>query len=111
MPITRKKIIESIHAGARAANKKYAKWSDGWWLDDSGVEYLLVCEIAGQIHKNQSKRESLLLELPFEKIQQWSGARRPPGRPATVLRGANRMDITLFNSEEKTKFIIEVKRD
>ena len=53
MPITRKKIIESIHAGARAANEKYTEWSKGLWLYDSGVESLLVCEIAEQLYQSR----------------------------------------------------------
>ena len=110
MPITIAQIHRSIHEGARVANEKYEKWSNGWWVSDSGVEGLLVCEIAEKLHQHQSQSESLLLEMPFQNIQEWSGAPRPRGRPRTALMGNNRADIVLLNSQEKPKHIIEVKR-
>lgn len=110
MSITIAQIHRSIHEGARVANEKYEKWSNGWWISDSGVEGLLVCEIAERLHKHQSQSESLLLEVPFQNIQEWSGAPRPRGRPRAALKGSNRVDIVLLNSQEKPKYIIEVKR-
>ena len=98
----------AIHAGVRKSSKKYSDWSPGWTLTDSGVEGLLVAEIAAAVHGLQSPVESLLLEVPYDKCQQWSGA-RPRGRKLDTFKG-KRADIALFNGSGQTKYIIEVKR-
>ena len=106
----KKTIRKAIFAGTRSANVKYEKWSDGWWVTDSGVEGLLVSAIAERLGSLQSERESLVMELPFSNIVDWSGASRRPGRPPATLRGINRADIVLFNGNGKPVCVIEVKR-
>ncbi len=106
----RKAIAVAIHRGTRDANRKYETWSSGWWLTDSGVEGLVVAGIAEQLNDKMTPRESLLMEVPFREIIDWSGAQRSPGRPRTKLRGTNRADIVLFNSGEKPVCVIEAKR-
>ena len=106
MPITRKKIIESIHAGARAANEKYTEWSKGLWLYDSGVESLLVCEIAEQLYQSQSNTERLWLELSVGKILDIFKVPIPQ-----EANEHQRVDIALLNRNRQPTFIIEVKRD
>ncbi len=44
--MTRCDIIKAVQEGSRDANKKYERWTRGWWLHDSGVEGLLVAGIA-----------------------------------------------------------------
>ena len=41
----RKVIRNAILEGLRAANVEYEQWSNGWWVNDSGVEGLLVAGI------------------------------------------------------------------
>ena len=108
--LTREKIIEAMHDGSLTASEKYEKWSRGWTVFDSGVEGILVAGIAEALHDSQRNSGSLLLEVHFKDIQEWSGASRPPGRPRSTLRGANRMDIVLFNDQECPICAIEVKR-
>ena len=105
MAITIDQIHESIHAGARAANEKYMEWSKGLWLYDSGVESLLVCEIAEQLYQDQSDTERLWLELSFGDILDIFKV-RSPGR----INRNQRVDIALLNRDSLPKFIIEVKR-
>lgn len=102
-------VHEAVHSGIRNSSRKYANWSDGWTLTDSGVEGLMVAEIAACVNKEQSKDESLLLEVPYNTCQKWSGA-RPKGRKLATFKGRRRADIVLFNGNGQTKYIIEVKR-
>ena len=105
MPITIEQIHEGIHAGARAANEKYTNWSKGLWLNDSGSESLLVCEIAEQFYQAQSDTERLRLELSFRDILDILEVRNPGG-----INRNQRVDIALLNRDSLPKFIIEVKR-
>jgi len=105
MPITIAQIHEGIHAGARAANKKYTNWSKGLWLNDSASEGLLVCEVAEQLYQAQSDTERLRLELSFRDILDIFGVYNP-GR----INRNQRVDIALLNRNSLPKFIIEVKR-
>ena len=110
MPITRSEIIEAIHEGTRVANKRYEKWTRGWWLHDSGVEGLLVAGIAEVANKLQDGHESLLMEASFGYIRCYSGAKPRPGPlPKTFSRG-KRADIVLFNGNDQATRVIEVKR-
>ena len=106
----RKTIREAIFAGTKSANVKYEELSNGWWLTDSGVESLLVSAIAESLGSKQSDGESLVMELPFRNIVDWSGTSRRRGRPRATLRGINRADIVLFNRDRKPVCVIEVKR-
>lgn len=108
MAITIKDVHDAIHSGIRGASRRYLKWSRGWTLADSGVEGLLVAEIAAAVSKKQAVGESLLLEVPYELCLRWSGA-RPQGRRLSTFKG-QRADIALFNNDGQTKYVIEVKR-
>ena len=110
MPLTRDQVHRAIHKGILDASNDYSNWSDGWTLADSGVEGLLTAGIAKAIYSRKSPHESLLLELPYDLCQQWSGASRPKGRPPKALERNVRADIALFNSKKRTKYVIEVKR-
>ena len=110
MPLTKDEVHRAIHEGIRDASNDYSSWSGGWTLADSGVEGLVTAGIATAIHIRQSNRESLLLELPYDLCQQWSGASRPRRRPPKALERKVRADIALFNSNNLTKYVIEVKR-
>ncbi len=106
----RKTIRKAIFAGTRSANVNYEELSNGWWLTDSGVESLLVWAIAESLGSKQSDGESLVMELPFKYIVDWSGTSRRRGRPRATLRGIHRADIVLLNWDQKPVCVIEVKR-
>ena len=106
----RKVIRDAILEGVQTANVEYEKWSNGWWVTDSGVEGLLVAGIAKKLRAKLWHEESLLMELPLSEIQKWSEARRPRGRPRETLRGAKRADIVLLDENERPVCIVEVKR-
>ena len=92
----RSNVVNALLKGVTRANAKYERWSNGWWLTDSGVEGLLVASISEELSKILAKGESLLIELAFEHIQEWSEAARPRGRPPRVLTGKRRADIVLL---------------
>ena len=106
----RKAIAVAIHEGTRDANRKFEAWSDGSWVTEWGVEGLVVAGIAERLYSKMKPHESLLMEVLFSEIIDWSGAQRSPGRPRAKLRGTNRADIVLFNSGEKPVCVIEAKR-
>lgn len=106
----RRAIRDAILTGIQTANVEYEKWSNGWWITDSGVEGLLVAAIAKKLHAELLRGESLVMELPFSDIQEWSEARRPRGRPREMLRGAKRADIVLLDEKERPTCMVEVKR-
>ena len=106
----RKSISNAILTGIQTANVEYEKWSNGWWITDSGVEGLLVAAIAKKLHAELLRGESLVMELPFSDIQEWSEAQRPRGRPREMLRGANRADIVLLDERGRPTCMVEVKR-
>ena len=105
-----KAIRSAIFAGIRAANVEYEKWSNGWWVTDSGVEGLMVSSIAKRLSSRQNDRESLVMELAFRYILERAGATRPRGRPTRALRGGNLADIVLLDRDERPACVVEVKR-
>lgn len=105
MAITRAKIVEAIHLGTKAANKKYESWSKGWWVTDAGVEGLLAACIAETINKRQGANEHLMMETQFGYIAEKAGASLPD-----AVGGASRVDIVLLNRNEAPICVIEVKR-
>ncbi len=105
-----KAMRSAIFAGIRAANVEYEKWSNGWWVTDSGVEGLMVSFIAKRLSSRQNDRESLVMELAFRYILEWAGAMRPRGRPKRALRGKNLADIVLLDRDERPACVVEVKR-
>lgn len=107
--IKRAEIVEAIHAGTKEAYRIYERWSDGWTLKDSGVEGLLAVEIARKLYAKMAGTESLLFEVPFTKIIEWSGA-PTVGRKLKTIGGGKRPDIVLFNHAGKPTCVIEVKR-
>lgn len=110
MAITRLMIIEAVHKGTAAANKKYEKWTSGLWVTDSGVEGLMVSSIAEAVNTRHEKHESLAMEVPFGEIRARSEARAKRGPHPATLKGTNRADIVLFNRIDQPICVIEVKR-
>ena len=105
-----KSIKKAILAGIHEANVRYEKWSRGWWVTDSGVEGHVVSTIAEKLNQHISGQESLVMELPFRTIREWSGAARRRGRPRNTLNSRNRADIVLLDLHNRPVCIIEVKR-
>ena len=103
-------IVESVLEGIQAANKLYEKWSMGWWTTDSGVEGHVVSEVARNLYRQRDNGQSLLMEVPFSDIRQWSEARRRRGPRRETLRGRRRADIVVFDREDSPAVVIEIKR-
>ena len=110
MTISKGAVVDAALRGIALANARYEKLSNGSWVSDSGVEGFIVAHIAAELGRAQDEQESLLLEVPFEVIQEWSGAARPRGRPRQVLQGRRRADVALFDRRGRTVHVIEVKR-
>ena len=103
-------IRQAIFAGIQAANLKYEKWSNGWWLIDSGVKGLMVSSIAERLSFKQNGQGSLVLAVSLRDIRNWSFTNRPPGRPSKTATGSRRADIVLLNGNERPVCAIEVER-
>ena len=110
MATKKKTVIRTALEAILYANTTYECWSKGWWFTDSGVEGLLVAKIAEALADIQNESESLVMELPFHCIQEWSGVGRPKGRPVKTLSGRNRADIVLLDNKDRPVYVIEAKR-
>lgn len=103
-------VIESVLEGIQAANKLYEKWSIGWWTTDSGVEGHVVSEVARRLYRRRADGQSLLMEVPFSYIEEWSEAQRQRGPRRRTLRGNRRADIVIFDPNDYPAAIVEIKR-
>ena len=103
-------VVESVLEGIQAANKLYEKWSVGWWTTDSGVEGHVVSEVARRLYRQRANGQSLLMEVPFSYIEEWSEARRQRGPRRRTLRGNRRADIVIFDPEDYPAAVVEIKR-
>ena len=110
MPIGRNVAVNAVLRGISAANVKYEKMTRGSWLIDSGAEGFMVAHVAAALSHALRDDGSLLVEAPFKDIREWSRAARRRGRPLDVLRGGRRADIALFDNQDRTTHIIELKR-
>ena len=103
-------VVESVLEGIQAANKLYEKWSMGWWTTDSGVEGHVVSEVARRLYRQRDNGQSLLMEVPFSDIEEWSEARRQRGPRRRTLRGNRRADIVIFDPDDYPAAVVEIKR-
>lgn len=110
MAISRDQIKRAIHAGIGTAVRNYLEWSAGLTLEESGVEGLLVAEIARKLHGDLSNPEFLRLEVPITNVQELSDAPPPRGRTLGTFQGNKRADVVLFNGRGRPTCMIEVKR-
>ena len=103
-------VVESVLEGIQAANKLYEKWSIGWWTTDSGVEGHVVSEVARRLYRLRENGQSLLMEVPFSYIEEWSEAQRQGGPRRRTLRGNRRADIVIFDPDDYPSAVVEIKR-
>ena len=108
--ITREQIVEGILKGTAKANARYEKWSNGWWVTDSGVEGLMVASIAEALHRRQEAHESVLMEMSMANVAEWSKAMPRRGRRPATFKDGNRVDLVLLNGFDQPICVIEVKR-
>ena len=100
MTITTENIIKAIQKGTITANKKYERWTHGWWLADAGVESVMVVGIAEALNKVQQNHESLRLEGAFQEIKYDSKASLKSGPLPKVIADGKRADIVLFDQKK-----------
>ena len=96
----KKAILDGIHE----ANVLYEEWSRGWWVTDSGVEGHVVSTIARMLHRGITGQGSVVMELLFRDIRNWSESPRPRGRPRKTLKPNNRADIVLRDTNDRRKY-------
>lgn len=103
-------LIETIHVSIHEANRDYANWTGGWWLQAYGVEGFLVSRIADGIMnpKNTNRPGFLTLETSFSELYDVCGL--PRGRRSKHSKNNNRIDIALYHKNESLSHVIEVKR-
>ena len=110
MPTKKKEVIGAVLKGIARGNKKYENMTAGYWLTDSGAEGFMVANVAECLHAELGENESLLLETQYVWIREWSGASRPRGLRPRVLKGKPRADILVFNAQQRSAYVIELKR-
>ena len=111
MTIAKDAVIKAVLSGMTTANSKFERWSKGSWVGDYGVEGFMVAHIAAALRKEQDECERLLLEATFKEIiQKALNTPHPPGSPRKALKDRDRADITLFDQDDRTVHVIEVKR-
>lgn len=111
MATTKAEIEGSIHGGILDANRRYANWSNGYLVKDFGVEGVIVACVAASVHKKQTEKESLWIEVPFGDIISMARTEgHVRGRPPELLANQNRADIVLFNARDQPTTVIELKR-
>ncbi len=104
-------LIGAIHEGTKDAHKDFEWLSGGRWISDTiarRAEGFLVSKILLAIRERMGEGETLVVELPFEYIKQWTGS-KVRGRPLKGWSPTNRVDIALFNKSKKPIHVIEVK--
>lgn len=107
---SRNAISDSILTGMSLANVTYEKWSNGRWLTESGAEGLMVSSIAGRLSTRRNAGESVVVDLPFRSILEWSGADRPCGGRAGIDGRRKLADIVLLDRRKKPACVVEVNR-
>ena len=110
MAITKEQITEALHRGVRTASKNFGEWSDGRTLADS-PEYLIVVEIARNIHKKLGASEYLRLEMQYSVVLSGAGVVQGPGRPLKSIEGGKKADMVLLKTKVKPTCVIEVKKE
>ena len=107
---TGESIENAILSGIQSANERYETCSNGWWLTDSAAKGPIVSSIAEQLCAIRGEGESVVLELPYRYVLEWSGNGPAPGRPPQALTGRGRADIVLLGGDGKPACVIDVER-
>ncbi len=56
-------IADLLLDGMQLANKRYERWTGGWWITDVGVERYVVSTILETLHHNLPRRQVSVSEL------------------------------------------------
>ncbi|MHC2018786.1 hypothetical protein [Methylobacterium sp. CM6247] len=116
--IKKDELIDAVLDGIIGANDFYEKITKGFSINDSGVEGILQTKIAESIYDSLLKdnegnldEEFIVMEYPFKKIFEQSGANKIRGAIPQLVDGAKRVDIVIFDKKERPIIPIEVKRN
>jgi hypothetical protein len=107
--ISARGAAEKTIAAICDANVYYEKWTNGWWLSDSGGEALMLAEVARQLAIKDSE---LMVELPMVWLDDGipPGMRRRGPTPKDLRKGG-RCDIGLIRPNHETVYgLVELKR-
>ena len=104
-------IADLLLNGIQVANKRYERWTGGWWITDVGVERYVVSTILETLHGGLPRRLVPVSELSFEHIVWWSGRHPRPGRPRANMNDGNRCDIVILSANGRPMHVVEVKRN
>ncbi|WP_162240025.1 hypothetical protein [Methylobacterium sp. Leaf106] len=116
--IKKDELIEAVLDGIIDANDFYEKISNGFSINDSGIEGVLQTKITEAIYDALSQNpdgslneEFIVMEYPFKEIFEQSGAKKVRGAIPQLVDGAKRVDIMIFDKKERPIIPIEVKRN
>lgn len=104
-------IAELLLDGMQLANRRYERWTDGWWITDVGVERYVVSTIVGTLRDGLPRRLVPVSELSFAHIVWWSQRNPRPGPPRANMNDGNRCDIVILSANGRPLHAIEVKRN
>ncbi len=100
---------ENTITAIRRANSDYFKWTNGWWLSDSGGESLMLAQVARQL---SGKDLDVVVEMPMTWLDYGipAGMRRRGPTPKDLRKGG-RCDIGLIRPNHETVYgLVELKR-
>ena len=103
-------VADLLLDGMQLANKRYERWTGGWWITDVGVERYVVSTILETLRGGFPRRLILVSELSFEHIVWWSRRNPRPGRPRANMNNGNRCDIVILSANGRPLHVVEVKR-
>jgi len=97
--------------GIQAGNDLHVRWTDGYTIQDRGVEHLLSTEVARALFKAQNKKDGsgfVHLEASPLEILEYGPKKR--GRLEHDLRSDGRVDVVLCDRGNEPIAVVEVKR-
>ena len=104
-------IADLLLDGMQLVNKRYERWTDGWWITDVGVERYVISTILETLHHRLPCRQVSVSELSVEHIVWWSGRNHRTGRPRAIMNDRNRCGIVILSANGRPIHVIEVKRN
>ncbi|RIY02506.1 hypothetical protein D3218_03810 [Aureimonas flava] len=121
--MTLSETLDTIIDGAHAANDQFLTLSGGASVGEYGIEPFVSSNIAmrlwktmnahkGEIPANQPEltKFAVTLETPFWEIADEAGSRRA-GRPVARFSQGERVDVVVWNGDNRPIGVVEVKRD
>jgi hypothetical protein len=111
--VSKDDLANAVLMGISEANEFYHEISHGHWVSDSGVENIIQYKVAETLRRffvNSGRSDySIFLEYPIYDFVYESGG-IGAGRWPEIIYGPKRLDIAIFDDQDKPIVPIEIKR-